>query len=1292
MTRVQFLQTLLCILSCGVAASSDFSDVGLPLVTHYSQEDYQAHHANWDIHQAYNGLIYIANGSGLLIFDGETFTHHNSPNKTGARDIELVDDKIYLGTLNNIGFFQPASNGVLTYHSLNQHVAPENQPFGEIYSVVAFADKVVFKAMAYFFIWDGETLTTVPDETNSYTKTIPINDRLYTKLLHDELVYELDFDTGKLLKNTVWRLPGESQVKGIVVNADNELIFFTAHHGVYMQQGDELIHVEGLLDDNVFIYDVIRTSNGLLYVATINGGLFILSDDLKILKNYKDIHGLTISQVSAVMQDQQNNIWTVGYNGLNVMRPPDQVSTFAKTNNMYAFGFSDIQGEPSFLGKRILQLQADPENPMFPPTFEPIGDIEGVRDTLDFGGRTFLCTNNGLYLIQVEDHRITEKQLVFDESEYIFDIAQSDDAKHVFVSTNVGIYHLQEINNVWHSEAIQGLDFELNNIEVENNKALWVGSRTGELYRLAIEGINSPSQSLIKFAEKDGLSSHIVIPFKLSSGLFFGTRDGIMRYSEVDKKLSIDMTFPDLFRRQNMAVEMLYEDAQQRIWYTIEEHQGFITKTDNQWQQNDVLFNYLPPRFNTNYVSVKDHVLWVRQTGGEIFRMDINATKSLPAVAPLYIRELINSNSGKVIQKGIINDVAEAIDYSSNSIRVKFALADYATPHRAMYRTKLNGSQNTQWSAWSDETYKDFTELRGSNYRLDVQAKDAFGRMTPTTELRFSVLPPAYLSKTALFAYFVATLLLLWLVIWAVLKIRTKKLKSENIRLDELVKNKTRYLHSKAMDLELMQKAKDRFMTDFSHELRTPLSLIMAPLEQIREKQPHHLLDVALNNAEKLRTQINRIFDLQYLNDPVIKLKKSHVDMGEMAANVVDEFQPWAKKHQQILTLINTNAALKTMADREKVEAVLSNLISNAIKYSGTGSHINVSLQINGHRVQTSVVDDGPGITRQDPSQVFQRFMSDDRHNTSQVPGVGVGLAYAKEIIACHEGELRLIASNHGAHFQFELPIVQKPTEISHINQMEPVRYLIQDDHPVLMLVEDNQELREVLVKILSESFIVYEFASADSAMSEMTQILPDAIISDVMMPGTDGIAFTVAIRKVRTLQTTPVILLTAKVAQKDIQLGLEAGATDYMVKPFSPRELFLRVSNHIKTVHAIRDQLQPENTQEEALPAFLVELNKVILATIREGRLSTEQLAIKMSMDRTTLFRKIKKAANCPPSQYLIQFRLNIAKGLLEQQQNSISEVAYACGFESLSYFSTSFKKHFHVTPTQYVDAAVSE
>ncbi len=1278
--------TLLLLLTVWISVmSADFDDVGLPLITHFSQEDYKAHHANWDIHQADNGLIYIANGNGLLEYDGETFNHYYSPSKTGVRDIELVGDQIHIGTLNNIGYYQPNVKGVLQYHSLNDYVDKENYPFGEIYSVKSYKDKVIYKSMGYFFIWDGISITTVADETNSYVKTIEVNELLYTKLLGDENIYTLDLNSQKLLKQTGWKLPKDSQVKDIELGKNGELIFFTAHSGIYKQQGEVLNLVDGVLEKNVFIYDAIKTNNELFYVATINAGLFILSDELKVVKNYKDIHGLKISQIAAILQDKQNNIWTVGYNGLNVMRPPDEVSTYAKADNMYGFGFANIQGKPSFLGKRILQLQNNTENPLYPPTFESIGDVEGIKNSLDYKDKTFLCTNNGLYLIKVGDNQITEKQLVFDKTQYVFDIAATDDFEHVFISTNLGVFQIKNKGGEWESELIQGLDFELNNLEVENNEFLWVGSRTSQLYKLKINGINSNSQSLVKFDEKDGLGKNLVIPFKLSSGMVFGTNDGTMRFSKTENKLQSVDSLPEIFNQKDLAVEMMYEDQNQNIWYTINNHQGFINKGTGKWQQDDRLFNYFPPRFNSHYVSLKDKVLWFMQTGGEMFRMDVERTTNLAEISPLYVRELKNINTDETILSGTINQVENEFDFSSNSIRVRYALADYATPNRAMYRTKLNGSQNPQWSSWTSETYKDFTELRGNDYILEVQAKDAFGRITPSTELSFTVLPPYYLATKALVVYFIFGILILIFLTWLVLKIRTNKLIQENARLDQLVKNKTQHLNSKAMDLELVQKAKDRFFTNFSHELRTPLSLIMAPIEQVQAKHYHHLLDVAMSNANKLKHQINRIFDLGHLNDPVIKLQTEYCDVCEITLEVTQEFEPWAEKHEQLIKTTFPKKAVYTLLDPEKYQAVISNLISNAIKYSGAGAEIQVSILGNKKEISVAVKDNGPGIPNKLIPRLFERFQADESHNISQQTSVGVGLAYALEIMRTHEGDLQLLSGNQGAEFLCKLPVLDKPHEINYVNNSEEIK-LAQEDHPVLMVVEDNDELREVLTKILSEAYVVYEFGLATDALKQVQHIMPDAIISDVMMPELDGVSFTKKLRELEICKTTPIILLTAKVAQSDIHLGLEAGATDYMLKPFSPKELLLRVQNHIHTIHAIRQGIKVDGGLKDSRSEFLKALDGSIVQSIKEGSLTTSQLAKNMFMDRTTLFRKIKKETNQSPTQYLMEFRLNLAKKQLKQQHNSISEVAYFCGFDSLSYFSTCFKKQFKINPSEYI------
>ncbi|MCF6319297.1 MAG: hypothetical protein L3J83_08475, partial [Proteobacteria bacterium] len=841
--------------------ANDFKDVGLPIITNFTQEDYDAHHVSWDIEQANNGLVYISNGNSLIEYDGEEFSRYFSPNKTVIRDIAVVEDRIYAATLNTIGYYQADNTGVMQYHSLNEFVDKKYKPFDDTFSITAFKDKVIYKAIGHIFIWDGKKVRTVIENTKSKVKIIENNGQLYTKLYGDKVVYSLDLEAENIFKPTNWKLPAQAQIKNILTDEEGNKVFFTAHFGIYKQNSGDLVQIENLLNDKVFIYDAIKTSNGYYYVATINSGLFILSSDLKLLKNYHDIHGLNNSQIMAVMQDNQNNIWMVGNKGINFMRPPNEVSQYAQENNVYAFNFINIQGKPSFVGKKIQQLKTNIDDPFSPPEFSAFGDIEGISQALDIGDQTFLVGSTGLYIVKINNHQILEHELIFDKTRFVYDIAATDDFKTIFFSTDIGVFHLENMNNQWQARQINNLDFEVSNIEVENNRVVWIGSRTSELYRLEIDNMNTEDQVLEKFTKNDGLGANVVVPNKLYNGMFFGTNDGLLHYSKADNKLHMVDGWPMMFTGKNLSVGRLYQDIEQRIWYTIGDFMGYIQKQQGKWINQQNLFNYFPSRYINNYVSIEPDIMWFMQTGGEIFRMDINEVENIAKISPLYIRKIQNSFSEEIIQTGIIDQLDKTLDIDSNSIRVSYALVDFATPNKAQYRIRLNGSHNPQWSQWTHETYKDFTELRGNDYVLEVQAKDGFGRITASTKLDFKVLAPFYLSNTALTIYVLLLLALLTVTVWLVQRWRTKKLKAHNVELTSLVDRKTIEIQGHVKDLEQQQELKTRFFTNVSHELRTPLSLIILPLRKLIKsnqtsnlnKESKELLSLSLKNADGMK-------------------------------------------------------------------------------------------------------------------------------------------------------------------------------------------------------------------------------------------------------------------------------------------------------------------------------------------------------------------------------------------------------------------------------------------------------
>ncbi len=1307
MQRPLIVSFLLVLLFPCLVNGNDFAEVGLPISHHYSQDEYNAHHTNWDIQQAENGLVYMANGNSLLEYDGEKFTRYSSPNNTASREIEIIGDRIYAGTLNTIGYYQADEKGILQYHSLNKFIDKKYLPFGEVYSAKKIDNKIVFKGLGHFFIWDGKSVRTIVDGSKSYVKINTIGTHHYIKLLNDETVYQIDANADNILSATKWRLPKKAQIKKIITAKNGDVVFFTAHLGIFVQKKDGLQAIENILDGDEFIYDAILSRDGYYYVATINAGLFILSQDFTLLKNYRDIHGLKLNQVTGVMQDKQNNIWTIGNGGITIMRPPNEVSRYAQDNNMYAFNFVSIQNTPSFVGKRIQQLQHNKQNRLFPPAFSAIGDLEGVKDAIDYKDKAIVCTNNGLYLLKIEDQKIIEQERIFNQSNYVFDIARTDDYQHIFISTHIGVFHIQYINESWKAQMVKGLNFEVNNIEIEDNRVLWVGTRTSQLYRLQIAGVNTDKQNLIEFGKADGLGDNLVIPFKLKQGVVFGMNDGTMYYSEKDKKLHHVDKLPKIFNTKDQAVEFIYQDADDNIWFQIGDYKGVAKKDNQQWTANDKIFSYFPERFNSNYISLKPNVLWFMQTGGEIYRMDVQLAEKTPTIAPLYIRKVFDGNNDSIIQTGQLQRLKNELNFDSNSIRVHFALVDFATPDKAVYRTKLIGSQNPKWSKWSKETYRDFTELRGNNYSLAVQAKDGFGRITKSTTLDFTVLPPFYLSKTALIIYGLLALTILTLTAWLVQKWRTKKLQAHNRELAALVDKKTIEIQGHVEELEQQQDLKTRFFTNISHELRTPLSLIILPLQKlIRTKKNNldteskDLVTLSLKNAEGMKQLVSQVLDVSRFEEKTMPIMAEENDFYGFVENLLPQFVEWAEENQQKITLIEPDEKILLYFDRQIMEKIISNVLSNAIKYSGKGSSITLSFFKNTESSGIVIKDDGIGIEKEQCQQVFERYFKANQEN-SRYDSSGIGLSFVKEMIELHQATIEL-HSDSGCGCEFVLTFKNGDKHFSRIqhknhNDKHQIHGKNDQAHPddtsVVMVVEDNTDLRSFISQALATDYKVIQAINGADALNTLEHELPDLIISDIMMPQMDGIEFLQNLREIEQFKTVPFFLLSSKSRPIDTQLGLQYGANDYLTKPFDMDELMLRVKNMINARRLIRKQVQDELNQikqshkqdhTKALSPFEEKLREIIINNISDSHFNVSELASEFGLDRSALFRKVKKELNTSPSKYIHKTRLEIAKELLDKGSITVSEIAYASGFESLSYFSKSFKIHYGHSPSE--------
>jgi signal transduction histidine kinase/DNA-binding response OmpR family regulator len=912
------------------------------------------------------------------------------------------------------------------------------------------------------------------------------------------------------------------------------------------------------------------------------------------------------------------------------------------------------------------------------------------------------------------------------------------------------LFHISFVNSQMVYKRIEGVEGELHTVEIEPSGVIWVGTSLQALFRIENAQFNDKKTKITKFDKYDGLASGKVIPFKLTSSalnnnnsaIIFGTKNGLMDYQPARQpQLQILPTLPALFHSKDEPVNYLYHEQKEsgqtseitneRLWYQIGDSTGYIQQDQNhQWQRHEDLFKAFDDNKVIGLFTAPNNILWFALITGEVYRVNLTLTEKVPNIAQLNIRNVNDLQNNIDIDLGLTGFSSTAtlpvLTQQSNSLRIHFALADNSSLNTTQYRHRLLGSHNTKWSHWSSENHTDFTQLAGGDYQYQLEAKDPWARVTKA-EFSFSVSPPWYLSTVAIILYIIFALGLLVFSSWLTQRWRTKKLSQQNIILEQTVAQRTKEVSAKVSELKEQQALKDRFFSNVSHEFRTPLTLTIGPLEtalseynEAMDNQVKSLTTTALNNANKMLALVGQVLDLNRLEVGKLPLRVSQYDIAELLRNLQQRFTPWAQQENQTISCENCEEPLLLYFDQDQIDKCIANLLSNAIKYSGKNCQITIKLVNSLNTITVQVIDNGQGISEQAQSKVFERFYQDKSSEKNTTPGTGIGLSLVKELIELHHGDvslntvegvgccfsLKLIKGK--AHFndeQFVEPISLASTQPIPISELIKTNNAQQEDQTTLLVIDDNAELRHFISLRLSANYRILQAEDGEQGFEMACNALPDLIISDVSMPKLTGYELTSKLKSTAATKSIPVILLTAKASKREIVEGFTSGADDYLSKPFDTSELIMRVNAQINSRKIIRETIVFEqklaneksdvessivknSTNESNVKKidFIENINKQVLAQLSDPEFSVETLATLLFMSRATLSRKSKDELGISPRVFIIQTRMQHASKLLQEGTLSVSEIAYAVGFESLSYFSKSFKKHTGKTPSEYV------
>jgi signal transduction histidine kinase/ligand-binding sensor domain-containing protein/DNA-binding response OmpR family regulator len=568
------------------------------------------------------------------------------------------------------------------------------------------------------------------------------------------------------------------------------------------------------------------------------------------------------------------------------------------------------------------------------------------------------------------------------------------------------------------------------------------------------------------------------------------------------------------------------------------------------------------------------------------------------------------------------------------------------------------------------------------------------------------------------------------------LKARTTELEIAHQNLQhtkDIIEEKNRQLEEQSGKLKELDQVKSRFFANISHEFRTPLTLIMGPLEQMRsqstDRRQQKKLGLMIRNAQRLLGLINQLLELSKIKSGTMKLRVCRQNIVPFLKGIQAAFEILADNEEVELIFYAEEENILLYFDPERIEMVVSNLLMNALKFTPSGGRVEVSVGKSPPGwVEISVSDTGPGIPGDQVKSIFDHFYQLDGTGSyeDQKKGFGIGLALAKEFIVLHHGEIRVKSEEgRGAQFVIRLPAGNDHMEPGTFVQLsEPAQPVLagrlasmlelenrelepgphepdgqdtlfddQTGEETVLVVEDNVDMRQYIKNSLEPGYRVIEAADGREGIDKAQEIIPDLIISDIMMPGVDGYELCRELKNHRETSHVPIILLTAKAAEEDILQGLEIGADDYITKPFSTTILCARVKNlvnlrrHLQQTIEREMKLQPAKMAVSAMDKeFMSELKAVIDKNLSEPGFTVEELSKQLYMSHSNLFRKIKALTGESPRDFIRSYRLKRGAEMLKSKSGNVGDVAFEVGFTSPSYFIRCFKEKFHRLPSSFM------
>ncbi len=1075
------------------------------------------------------------------------------------------------------------------------------------------------------------------------------------------------------------------------------------------------------------IMGISESKDGTIWVGTLNNGLFGLNPQnhslfQHITYNTKEERGLLSNSILSLYCDNTNILWVgnrqglcyanlsqkdfkrISFEGLTNVPVKPHIRTLLVDNNFLYYGIQD-RGFFRYSLKNGTHEKLNNDN-----NFDPLC-LKEINGTIYAGSSV------GIFLKRKDDLHFIKDKLENNHDPIYPTVVTSiceDEKGSIYFGTFSGLIVRKGSNADWiqymHPQAEILRDKRIFSLLYDKDAScLWIGTISDGLYKLNLtkEGSFLSLEVYNELMQNDYhiANNSIWCFYKGKDGtLWIGTDAGLLRKPKNSNKIT-QIKIEGIVDRKIMGI---LDDDRDNLWLT--NSQGLIrfdvVKSHvRRYSYNDGLQS---STFTEAVGKGQDGTLYFGSIHGINYlnpmKIEDNPYKSVVSISDFKIHNISispgKSYFGKVVLDKSINLTNEiTLNYKQNNFLFEFTGTNYANTAENHFRYKLDGYD----SGWIYETgnrrFATYSNLKPGKYTFEVDAanNDGIWNGTPK-EFSIKILPAPWFSVWAYLIYFVITA---GVISGFIFFLNNRQKLRHQIELKNIQYNRDKEIN----ELKLM------FFTDVAHEFKTPLSLIIGPLNDlisndITNDHRNFCFKIISRNTKRMMFLVNQLLDFRTLNANKNILKISESDLSEFISQITKAFL-WQAKNEEINFNVITPGVLKCFFDKDLIEKVVYNLLSNAFKYTPVNGIVEIEVKPvwNDNKQIGNIIirDSGKGIPNEQKGKIFERFFHGNDRTSS---GIGLHLSYS--LVKAHKGELNVADSAYGgAEFIFTFPVSENSYEDfefydsngqnlvadDFLAEIEVSEKMISEERESILVVEDDHDLRAYLKKCLQKKYSVLEAHNGIEGLKKATANLPDIIVADVMMPEMDGIEMCKRLKANQETSHIPVLILSAKTAQEQQNEGLDAGAWDYITKPFNTQSVLKKIDNIVDSRNSFRNSIFNPGLGFEMKKHYTPFDRKLIskaIAVIENNigneNFSVEDFSTEVGFSRMQLHRKLKSLVGFTATEFINSIKINYAAKMFDNGCDRINEAMEAVGITSYSHFNKLFKRINGKTASEYI------